>query len=331
MNQDEFLTKPINQFISVDWGTTNLRIRLVNLPDYQIVQELRFSKGIKVLFQEWGDSTEERESLYLRYLRSCLDQFSFKLQTKIPIVISGMASSSIGIRELPYANVPFGVRGKGLYVEQIKNPELEQIVWLISGVQTANDVIRGEEVQMIGLIGEHISSKQLFILPGTHSKHILVEGGQVVDFKTFMTGELFEVIGKHTVLNNSIQQGKMGEPERKAFISGVKRVIESSSVLNAFFQVRTNSLLHQLPVVENYYFLSGLLIGEEIRSLKTEKGLLIKLCASQPLTELYLLALETLGVLGHTEVVHSQEVETAALKGQWITLNHFINTKHENV
>lgn len=89
------------QFISIDWGTSNLRIRLVNTTEIQIMEELQFPKGVKALYQEWAESKQEREVFYFQYLKICLDQFQSKLDPAIPLVISGMASSSIGLRELP--------------------------------------------------------------------------------------------------------------------------------------------------------------------------------------------------------------------------------------
>src|SRR5678815_25631 len=107
----------------------------------------------------------------------------------IPIVISGMASSSIGIRELDYSSIPFPVSGTSANTEWIQTSTLKNPVLLVSGVRTDDDVMRGEETQLTGLL--HLiqiekASKHLFILPGTHSKHIVVDQGNVIDLKTYM-------------------------------------------------------------------------------------------------------------------------------------------------
>lgn len=308
----------------MDWGTSNLRIRLVNTADRKVLEELRFPEGVKALYHKWTDSGQAREDYYLGYLKGCLAQFQSNIDSTIPVVISGMASSSIGLRELSYSSVPFGIQGEGLKVEQIYNQYFVHPVFLISGVQTANDVMRGEEVQIVGFANIERERKQttLFILPGTHSKHISMKQGEVVDVKTFMTGEVFDAMLNHTILGSSVKTGFMGDAETLAFLNGVQKARSGESVLHSLFQVRTNQLFNKYSPVENYYFLSGLLIGEELYHLPLEKQLNVKLCAGGALSDLYLLALEELGVKEHLEILSKESVEQAAVEGQWLIINN---------
>ena len=38
------------------------------------------------------------------------------------------------------------------------------------------------------------------ILPGTHSNHVIVKHGRIVNFQTVLTGKLFAVLNENTVL-----------------------------------------------------------------------------------------------------------------------------------
>ncbi len=129
-----------------------------------------------------------------------------------PIAISGMASSSIGWQELPYARLPMSLDGSGLLwrdAEPLSLGDTEHRVILVSGARTDTDVLRGEETEVIGLFNlgelEQFQARSLVIKPGTHSKHVQVADGQLVDFATFMTGELFDVLSRHSILRYSIE------------------------------------------------------------------------------------------------------------------------------
>src|SRR5262245_12577368 len=100
-----------------------------------------------------------------------------------------MASSSIGMIEVPYKETQFKADGSDLKVKKIdRSKDFEHDTFIISGARTNNDVMRGEETQLAGC-KDTGDKKSLYIFPGTHSKHILVKKGIAVSFKTFMTGE----------------------------------------------------------------------------------------------------------------------------------------------
>jgi 2-dehydro-3-deoxygalactonokinase len=108
----------------------------------------------------------------------------------------------------------------------------------------------------------------LFIFPGTHSKHILVKSGIAVEFKTYMTGEFFELLSQKSILAGSVAEG--GElndaGNLNSFLSGVVEG-QQSNLLNGSFKIRTNNLFQKLSKQQNYFFLSGLLIGTELKEL----------------------------------------------------------------
>src|SRR5690606_3822078 len=96
--------------------------------------------------------------------------------------------------------------GSSLRHEMIRCSEkFDHNVLLLSGVCSEDDVMRGEEVQLLGLLQQQTrDSKALFILPGTHSKHIHVKGNHIAFFKTYITGEMFQVLSTYSLLKNSL-------------------------------------------------------------------------------------------------------------------------------
>src|SRR6266487_2515059 len=223
-------------FLSCDWGTTSFRLRRVAGPDRTVIREIREPAGVKPLYEEALRSGAEieaaRASVFARFLNRKVEALLAGEQTpehNLPLVISGMASSSVGWRELPYAKTPFPLDGSGVRSQELNwtKPEWLGPVHLISGVATACDMMRGEETEIIGLMSEASLASQrnrsLLILPGTHSKHVWIDDQSVVDFRTFMTGELFEVLGRQSLLRASIDAGartrsdSLSDPDRAAF------------------------------------------------------------------------------------------------------------------
>jgi 2-dehydro-3-deoxygalactonokinase len=320
-------------FISVDWGTTNLRIRLVSLPTLEIIEEIKSPKGVKTINKEWLEKGGDRELHFSDFLKTQLIQFNTEINPTIPIVLSGMASSSIGLRELPYSVLPFESSGNTLHVELVKSDSFPYYLTIISGVQSSTDVIRGEEVQIVGLFEQEDTLKSIvFIFPGTHSKHIICEKGIVTNFRTFMTGELFEVISEHTILSSSIKNGHLNKAEWVAFEEGVLQTVKGISLLNSLFRIRTHTLFKEKTEIENSFYLSGLLIGEEIRTLTNFTCDTIKLCAGGVLYELYYRAIDILGLLDKTEIISKEIVDNSVIKGQWKILKEFRikNKNYEN-
>ena len=205
----------MNKYIlCCDWGTTSFRLRLVDRYTYAIVAELLSSGGVAGTFKSWKEQTEiSRFDFYSNILKSSIHELGNKSGESVdyvPVIVSGMASSSLGMEELPYAELPFDINGSQASIRVFENfngPDANLL--LVSGVKSYEDVMRGEEAQLIGLIKINEISLQeqqqlVFVFPGTHSKHIFVKDGFVTDFKTFMTGEIFNILSEHSILKDSI-------------------------------------------------------------------------------------------------------------------------------
>ncbi|MGY6647523.1 2-dehydro-3-deoxygalactonokinase [Wenyingzhuangia sp. IMCC45574] len=254
------------QFISCDWGTSNFRLRLVDSDSLNIVKEVTSNTGVKKLFQEFqnNESDISQTAFFVQFLKTQIQQL--ELTTTPTIIASGMATASIGMLELPYIDMPVNFKGDNLLSKAIHQEELNII--LVSGAKTDSDVMRGEEIQAVGL-SQHIPSntKGVLLLPGTHSKHIQFNNGVFTSFTTYMTGELFDVIQKQTLLENSLTKSNWSSQYEQNFLNGVYKGLNSER-LASLFTIRANDLLANATKEENFYFLSGLLIGGELSYLQ---------------------------------------------------------------
>ncbi|MEN0047682.1 MAG: 2-dehydro-3-deoxygalactonokinase [Bacteroidota bacterium] len=313
-----------NYFLSCDWGTSSFRLKLVNRKERKVVATIEHSQGIKATFLSWKNAqSKDRIAFYQAVLREAIQQLSQQVTinvSQLPIILSGMASSSIGMKELPYADCPVFLNIKHLVVEHIAvNQELSHEIYLISGVQKEDDVMRGEEIQAIGWAKDKELNDRDYtlILPGTHSKHLHLHGGQLIDFKTYMTGELFEIITCHSILQNSIDQSVTWSSEAQtAFTRGV---LDSKigNLSNLLFTIRAKDLQGKWSRGASNFYLSGLLIGNELKDLSVER---IVLFGDSKFEKLYKAVLETLGHQSY-EVIPPQEVENLVVWGQMAVLS----------
>jgi 2-dehydro-3-deoxygalactonokinase len=192
--------------------------------------------------------------------------------------------------------------------------------------------MRGEEMEIIGLMAAPSLAAArrecLLILPGTHSKHVWIRAESVVDFRTFMTGELFDVLGKQSLLRASVEMSTSdlapGAPEHQmAFREGVLWA-KDRGLAGGLFRVRTRGVLdHRLPP-ENTAFFSGLLIGSELRHLLNESVQApVILAAAGHLSDLYATALDvSLGLSRPWQRLSPEQVEHATAAGQAIFLRN---------
>ena len=305
--------------ISCDWGTSSFRLYLVRVTDGQILHQIDNGMGIKELHNSWSKSGKpSRLDYFLEYLDFRIYLLSKKAGSElegIPVLISGMASSSIGMLELPYSQLPFSLSGRDLTYKIIEpGGSKRPVIYLWSGLRSEHDVMRGEESQIIGLAEYFTAPSGMAILPGTHSKHIFLEQEVIQDFHTYMTGEFFALLRQHSILKNSLPLGKAPAIDWAYFEKGVLAA-KQISLLSASFHVRTNELLHQLGPDQNFHYLSGVLIGSELKEL--HKELPIYLCGGGSLKLPYEKALSILG-FRQVKVLDAQAVEGAVARAHAI-------------
>ena len=315
-------------FLSCDWGTSSFRLRLVERETLKILAEESSKEGNAATAERWqqaGQPPEQRVAFYQATIQSHLQKLKETMKTPlddVPVVISGMASSTIGMLELPYKPLPFAVDGSDLLTQTIApTAAFPHATLLISGVKSADDVMRGEETQLIGCLFENSSEEQLFLHPGTHAKHVLVKNGQAVALKTYMTGEVFSLLSTKGILAASVEAGgQLHEGNNlQWFEKGVQASHQANLLHNAFL-VRTNDLFKKASQQENYFYLSGLLIGSECQDLRAHPPARITLAGEPSLLANYSAALRVLGIAAQCAVQTKTAVEVT-LNGQLAVLN----------
>ena len=310
-------------FLSCDWGTSAFRLRLVARAPLRVLAATHSQDGNAATAARWqqaGRPATQRVAFYRAVLQTQLAKLEAAVQTSldgVPVVVSGMASSTIGMLELPYLPLPFATDGSDLLTQTSPAaPDFKHSLLLISGVRSADDVMRGEEVQLVGCQFEHTAAPQLFLHPGTHAKHVLVQHGRAVSLRTYMTGEIFSLLSTTGILAASVEEGgKLDEGQnRQWFEKGVAHSQQANLLHNAFL-VRTNDLFKKASKQENYFFLSGLLIGSECHDLLARPSARITLAGEPALLALYGAALQMLGIAKRCPV-HTKTAEEITLIGQ---------------
>ena len=185
--------------------------------------------------------------------------------------------------------------------------------------------MRGEETEILGLyesLGTSAPSHAVVVLPGTHSKHVEVRDGAIIGFRTFMTGEVFDLMARQSVLRHSVEVDSEWIPEM--FVEGVKASV-GQPLLSVLFQVRTRQVLRKLSPPSNTSFLSGLLIGAELAAFQ-HSNLPILLTAGDRLRRNYGLAADALGLGDRVLSVDSSPLSTL---GQRVLMRNIVSP-HSN-
>ena len=322
----------MDKFLSCDWGTSSFRLRLVNASDAEVRKEIVTPDGIADTHQRWLKESglhEDRLSFYLQYLLQQIRKLGEEAQMDLaglPVMLSGMASSSIGMLELPYKELPLGIDGSDISTHSIeRSAKFPHHLIIISGARTGDDVLRGEETLLIGCGIPDSTESSLCIFPGTHSKHIQVVKGKAVSFKTYLTGELFDLLSTKSILSNSVERNDQQEKKANDFFRrGIEKGL-SGNLLNIVFHVRTNQLFNKNSRTDNYHYLSGLLIGAELKDVQNSLNSIV-LVSGDSLKRNYEQGLE---VLGFRNPVAFIDASKALVKGQ-LTIYHQLKRKLNN-
>lgn len=189
----------------------------------------------------------------------------------LPVIAAGMVGSAQGWREAPYATVP--ADAQALAAQLLRFEALPGVpLQVVPGVRVGGarpDVMRGEETQIVGLLASQpaLSTTARLVLPGTHSKWVQLDDGRIADFHTYLTGELFAVLREHSILGRPAREAGGGSPSDVAFDAGVAAVRDGAEggATPLLFSVRTRVLAGLLPAAHSLDYLSGLLVGDELR------------------------------------------------------------------
>jgi 2-dehydro-3-deoxygalactonokinase len=238
--------------IGVDWGTSSFRAYRM-ATDGRVIDKTVSPTGI--LFVEAGRFADVLRRAILPWVNA----------GERHVLLSGMIGSRQGWIEAPYLPCPAGaadLAGATIPVP-FDGAEVRLVPGLTAEEAGVPEVMRGEETQIIGALAE-FGEGGVACMPGSHSKWVRVEGGRITGFSTFMTGEAFAAFSGHTILGRMMKADAPADPE--ALRRGLARSADAGGLLRHLFGVRTLGLFGRLSETSAASYLSGLLLGHEVRA-----------------------------------------------------------------
>jgi 2-dehydro-3-deoxygalactonokinase len=247
------------RLLALDWGTSSLRAYLLG-EGGAIVAERR---------EPWGILHLPEGGFPAALQRVAGDWLA--ATPGLPVIASGMVGSVQGWREAPYADCPADAAALAARLQRFEAlPGVR--LHVVPGVRLGGarpDVMRGEETQVVGLLASQpmLAAQARLLMPGTHSKWVRVQGGCIVDFHTYLSGELFALLREHSILGRPAREAGGGVVSDAAFDQGVAAVRDggAAGATALLFSARTRVLAGELPAAHSLDYLSGLLLGEELR------------------------------------------------------------------
>lgn len=238
----------------------------------------------------------------------------------VPVLCAGMAGSVHGWGEAGYLDVPADLGALAEHLTVV--PAGDSVVHIVPGLRVTGpdpDVMRGEEVQLVGALATSAERPETVVLPGTHSKWVRLDGARVTGFTTAMTGELYGLLMRDSILAR-LATGEPGPEASSAFTRGLEAEAahgDERGLPALLFTARTLVLAGRLDPTEVADYLSGLLIGAEVRhALRDVPPGVVVLCGPPATTHRYRVALERGGASVRTVG------EDAATRGLWRVALH---------
>jgi 2-dehydro-3-deoxygalactonokinase len=267
--------------IAVDWGTSNFRAFRLDA-EGAVLSRRSSPQGILRV----GNGNFEE------FLRAEIGPWLAEGEKKV--LLCGMIGSRQGWVEAEYLPCPVGISELANAVVQIPFSGAE--VWLVPGVIGPDaagvpELMRGEETAAMGMLDAY-GGAGLVCFPGTHSKWIQLSERKIKSFTTCMTGEIYSAVRKCTILGRMMTSN--AAVDKSAFLDGVARSADSGGLLHHLFGVRTLALMGQLREEASASYLSGLLIGHEVRAALVGQDI-VHLVGTAMLCELYAQAIEACG------------------------------------
>ena len=294
-------------WIAVDWGTTHLRAWVLD-PARAEPAALSSTDGMGRL------APDEFEHALLRLLDPHLPAGRV-----VQVVACGMVGARQGWFEAPYASVPCPPPGiRDAVLAPVHDPRLA--VRILPGICQSDppDVMRGEETQIAGLLADTPGFDGVICLPGTHTKWVHLRNGAIDRFRTFMTGEIYDLLSRHSVLRHGMSPDAW---DRDAYLEAIDDAMERPRLVSAeLFSLRAATLLHDMPPAVFRARLSGLLVGLELAGVLVSEAIdQVTLIGSEALSGPYAEALRSRGI--RAERLSGDAMTLAGLKAAWSGLS----------
>ena len=277
------MTKPA--FIAGDWGTTRLRLYLCKADGAVLARAQGEGAAVPGHAERFAAAVAAWDAAH----------------GKLPAVLSGMVGSTIGWKEVPYFSCPArpgDIAGGALRFDHDGRAIAIVPGLKCTGLTGAPDVMRGEEVQILGaprLNPALAQGRHIFCMPGTHAKWVEVVDGAVTHFQTALSGELFELLRKHSVL---ARDGGEVDVASDALKLGLKMARQPADLLHLLFSARSRVVTGAMPKADAASYLSGLILGKDVATAVALFGLTgtVHMVCTPQLTALYAAALAEYGL-----------------------------------
>jgi 2-dehydro-3-deoxygalactonokinase len=293
----------LSRLLAIDWGSSKLRGALID-DSGAVVDERSCDRGMLRIAGGAFEAALEAE----------FGDWLGRAGTRC--LMAGMVGSRQGWVEAPYVPCPAGIDD---FVRQLRPVEASasgtaRDIAIVPGATCEHDgvpdVMRGEEIKLIGAMALLGIDSATMLSPGTHSKWATVENGRLVGFTTMMSGEFYALLRRQSILSRSLPADD-ATLDGPAFDDGVRRALAGSSLLQTAFSVRCLDLFDRLPRAALPSYLSGLVIGEALRWPPLDGVRSVVVIGSPLLNERFARALALRGI--GTQLLG----EEAAWRGLW--------------
>ena len=263
----------MDRWIAVDWGTSSFRAYLVE--DKIVKDTIETKDGMKFI------KDNNFENTFINLIGKWLIK-----DKKTDVLASGMLGARQGWIEAPYEKAPCNLNNLNFISPTLIDSRVSLKIFSGISQNDPSDVMRGEETQIAGFLSDNFQFKGSVCLPGTHSKWVQVNQNNLEKFKTFMTGELFEIISKNSVLVHSVVSDEFDKAE---FLKSADKILKCPKLFgNSLFQLRADDLINSSSGVIYKSRLSGYLLGLELLgSLEFWENNDIVLIGNKNLVDLY--------------------------------------------
>ena len=277
------------------WGTTHFALYLLDAASGATL-ESRSGPGVSKVIDE------NFEDVLFEHCGSWVERTS-----DATIIMSGMVGSTIGWADVPYLDCPADVGDVANHCKAMTSRG--HLVYIAPGLACTNalghaDVMRGEETELLAWVerygGSTVPGRRFVCIPGTHSKWVEIERGQIERFLTGVTGELFDLLRANGVLTTGTGNGarRPGKP----FFDGVSSIAKCPEyLLSRLFSVRADVVRGRMDPDDAPEFMSGLLIGADVAGALAALDIrgsarFVSVIGSPTLSQRYVAALERCGV-----------------------------------
>jgi 2-dehydro-3-deoxygalactonokinase len=293
----------MTSLIGLDWGSSNVRAFAFDASG-RVTASARSSAGAMTLVS--ADAFNNAFENLLAEL--AIDN------TSIPVIACGMIGARDGWVEAGYVGLNTSARSLKHATKEIR-ARSEYRIAVVPGMKSDEpDVMRGEETQIVGADVE----SGVIVLPGTHSKWVRVDNGRIVEFKSYLTGEMNALLRGSSTIGKAIST-EASIADESAIVCGIDRArAQSLHWLHELFCFRARVVSGAQTAVAASNELTAWLIASEFVQASTafEQVQTIHVIASASLLRWYERVARAFGI----ECI-ALDAEVCAARGLWRIAN----------